>query len=139
MDSLGEYIYLIVIIIAALSSIFKKKKKTQEREQHLPEAFPDFPELDDVIPEPEVRPVAKPAYVAPKPPPVPKTAFANIPTYENAGNISKLKTGKSVKSSKETVFVEIEAENNFIQDIQFDDLDEAKRAFVYAEIFNRKY
>jgi type IV secretory pathway VirB10-like protein len=150
MDSLGDYIYLIVIVIAALSSILKKKKKVPESERELPEAFPDFPDLDDVIPEPEVRPVPRPVYVAPTPPPPPpvqsvsqppvqRTAFEKIASYENTNDMSKLRAKMSIKPNKEFVSMEVEKDDSPVFEIQLDSVEEAKRAFVYAEIFNRKY
>ena len=146
MDSLGDYIYLIVIVIAALSSILKKKKKVQQSEQELPEAFPDFPDLDDVIPEPEVRRVPEPVFVAPATPvksvtqaPVQKTAFDKIASYENTNDMSKLRAKMSVKPNREFVSMEVEKDDTPVFEIQLDSVEEAKRAFVYAEVFNRKY
>ncbi len=144
MDSLGDYIYLIVIVIAALSSIIGRKKKAKQREQELPEAFPDFPDLDDVIPEPEVRRAPRPVYVAPPPPPplkapLQKSAFEKMTSYENTNDMSKLRAKMSIKPSKEFVTMEVESDDGPVFEIQLDNAEEAKRAFVYAEVFNRKY
>jgi hypothetical protein len=140
MDSLGDYIYLIIIVIAALSSILKKKKKTQKNDQELPEAFPDFPDLDDVIPEPEVRRVPEPVFVTTPPPPVfQKQTSNNIPTFDNTNDMSKLRAKMSLKPRKEFVSTELETEDNTAIEIQLDSVEEVKKAFVYAEVFNRKY
>jgi len=50
MDSIGDYIYLIIIIIAALSGVLKKKKPVQS---HIPDSEPqDFEEvLRELIPQ----------------------------------------------------------------------------------------
>ncbi|MCE5332345.1 MAG: hypothetical protein LLF95_09420 [Bacteroidales bacterium] len=137
MDSIGDYIYLIIIIIAALSGILKKKKPVQSP---APDSEPqDFEEiLRELIPQ---EPVI-----------VPQQSFnaqtqketASIISYENTDDISALKAKKQVSNlnhdmqSAEKIKI-AEDENNINNEIHLNSAEEAKRAFIYAEIFNKKY
>jgi len=67
MDSIGDYIYLIVIAIAALSGLFKKKKQPAATVPHddepidIEEQLRELFEEKKVQPQPEIiRPVEKP-------------------------------------------------------------------------------
>ncbi len=137
MDSIGDYIYLIIIIIAALSGILKKKKPVQSR---TPDSEPqDFEEvLRELIPQ-------EPAIV-------PQQSFkaqtqketASIINYENTDDISALKAKKRVSNLNHDMQraekIKIaEDENNINNEIHLNSAEEAKRAFIYAEIFNKKY
>ncbi|MDD2285068.1 MAG: hypothetical protein PHQ11_06685 [Paludibacter sp.] len=133
MDSLGDYIYLIVILIAAISSILSKKKKKQAIEVETT----NFPDLEDVIPgftenvQPE-SPVNNERRV--------KEAEHIIPTYDTVQDISVMKAKKQVKSVKQHKEPEPEAEEtSFLSEIELDTVDEVKKAFIYAEIINRRY
>lgn len=133
MDSLGDYIYLIVILIAGISSILGKRKKKREAEVETV----DFPDLEDIIPEftDYVRP-EKPVYQEIKN----NEAKVEIPTYDTVKDVSVMKAKKQVKpvkSFKELQPDELEVPNSY--EIELDNIDEAKKAVIYSEIFNRKY
>lgn len=133
MDSLGDYIYLIVILIAGISSILGKRKKKREAEVETT----DFPDLEDIIPEftEYVKP-EKPVYQQIKK----KEAKTEIPTYDTVSDISVMKAKRQVKpvrSFNELQQEEPETFNSY--EIELDNVDEAKKAVIYSEIFNRKY
>ncbi len=133
MDSLGDYIYLVVILIAGISSILGKRKKKREAEVETV----DFPDLEDIIPEftDYVKP-EKPVYQQIKK----KEAKVEIPTYDTVRDMSVMKAKKQVKPVRpfdELQTEESEASNSY--EIELDNIDEAKKAVIYSEIFNRKY
>lgn len=137
MDSIGDYIYLIIIIIAALSGILKKKKPVQS---HTPDSEPqDFEEvLRELIPQ-------EPAIVPQQPfKAQTQKETASIISYENTDDISALKAKKQVSNLNHDMQraekIKIaEDEKNKNNEIHLNSAEEAKRAFIYAEIFNKKY
>lgn len=160
MDSLGDYIYLIIIALAGLSSFLKKKKKETESTD-LPENerpdygdIPGFPKAEkdwweeesDYQPEPAAQPV-KPVYAELKPikQSTDRVALETMESYEYSKDIQKLRIKKTVhesglKNNSGSMMLDIEnEENTFLSSIRLDDVDDAKRAFIYTEIFNRKY
>jgi hypothetical protein len=155
MDDFGDYIYLIAIAIAAISSILKKKKKKTEEQQR--EAGEDmFPDLDDVIPDiPEYQPEkVKPVYqeVVFDAPVVNKPAARVLDYTEVLDNqlgyeaINDVKKARAVKMVNKITKTEIktlpgfeETEPEQPSEYLLQNEEEAKRAIIYAEIFNRKY
>jgi len=155
MDDLGDYIYLIAIVIAAISSILKKKKKKAEEQQQ--EVGGDmFPDLDDVIPDiPEYQPEkVKPVYVEviKEAPVISKpvnrsmdyqNVLDNTTGYETVADVNKARARKMVNKMTKTEIKTIpgfeapepEQQSEYVLQNE----DEAKRAIIYAEIFNRKY
>ena len=68
MDSLGDYIYIVIIAIAALSSIFKKKKEKQPApETGSDSSSDDFEELlRELLPQKNTPPVVQPEAITEK-------------------------------------------------------------------------
>lgn len=141
MDSLGDYIYIIILAIAGLSGLLKKKKKTETSsapkstkrswEDVLRELTPIEPEPEPVIFEPEPAPVAK--TIEPQ----------KIISYETVSDPSELRSKKSAshfsppkKQKKEEIEV---IEEKPVLEFSLNSPDDARRAFIYSEIFNRKY
>jgi hypothetical protein len=149
MDDIGDYIYLIVIAIAGLSSLLKKKKKPQGATENQERDMTGFPDLDDVIP--EIREVFTPRevivpreVVVPRPREVVMEVKQDkmqtmIPTYENQTDFTKMRSKMTLKNQKKTVFEEPEPEETKRISIALESSDDAARAFVYSEIFNRRY
>lgn len=130
MDSIGDYIYLIIIIIAALSGIFKKNKPKTVRQTTMPE----IDEMDEME-EPFFQDI--------------KTAKGNETIYQplsfdTATDFSKLKAQKQVvitskfTNTNEVLNLESEETTNETE-YKFETYDDVKKAVVYSEIFNRKY
>jgi hypothetical protein len=156
MDDFGDYIYLIAIVIAGLSSLLRKKKPAQQQGR-----AEDMPDLDDVIPDVD-QSWNEPYETVYKPEPVSgtgtytsqespggrpfefttmkKTEKAPL-TYETVADFIKLKAQKTVKpvsnlvKNYEEAVVVVEPEIF----IEFENADDVKKAFIYSEIFNRKY
>lgn len=144
MEDLGDYIYIIVLAVVGLSSLLRKKKKAAEGTEVLSD-FPDLPDLDDVIP--EYTRYDTPSKPVPPPPPahplqrvdLKKERMASVMTYENTTDFTKLRSRNTFQDhhSKKVEIIELEEEETL--DVSFETTDDAKRAFVYSEIFNRKY
>ena len=142
MREVGDYIYLVIIIIAALSSIFKKKK---EKSLQLPvpeRKTRNFEEiLQEMLPMEEEPPVLQSVSK-----PIESTFEAQpILTYENTTDFSTLKaqkhvnrelTNNQIRENKKIVDEELADE---IIKIEFCNPDDARKAFIYSEIFNKKY
>jgi hypothetical protein len=137
MDSIGDYIYLIVIIIAAISSVMKKKKKKEEQSRPGQEMFPD---LDDVIPE---YSIPEPRVFIPEPIQVKKENVVekidNLQGYESVADFKKVKAKKSVhvEIKKPVEFKDVEQEPD--SEFRLDSMDEVRKAFIYSEILAKKY
>ncbi len=141
MEDLGDYIYLILIAIAGLSGLLKKKK---EKPTQIPTVEDYKPVTEDVwedfLPEnPEVHV------------PEPKKSFfdweikdAKIATYENTEDVNALRAKKSIERNKSSV-QKIPKKQVVVEEvypdlnIEFATVEDARTAFIYAEIFNKKY
>jgi hypothetical protein len=155
MDSLGDYIYLIILVIAALSGMLKKKKKSADIntapakpkrswEDVLRELTPiDEEEAEEEYTEPAFD-NATPATASPAMVEYVKVEPAKIMSYENTEDSSKLRAQRNMSNissknkpsnAKKEIVTAITVENEF----SLDTPDEARRAFIYSEIFNRKY
>jgi hypothetical protein len=109
----------------------KRKKKTSEE-------YESIPDLEDVIPEYTVyseseRPVYQEIKKKEKP--------IEIPSYETVKDFSVMKAKKQVnKSTSHFVGSEVlESDDTFFNVLELETPDEARKAFIYSEIFNRKY
>ena len=141
MDDIGDYIYLIIIAIAGLSGLLKKKK-----EKPTPMPIEDDPSTvmedvwEDFLPD---NPVVRV--------PEPKESFfeweikeKKIATYENTDDPNTLRAKNKVekyKSSMKSTPKKIVVEENVSAeyDIEFKTVEDARTAFIYAEIFNKRY
>ena len=144
MDSLGDYIYLIVIGIAALSGILKKKKKTPVATSSPEDILTEFEEeTKEYYPQEVFSPEI---YRTPKEEPQKskKITHTEFLSYESTNDISELKARKQVSrleknmQKNKDVIVEDDVPEELLE-IRLGTASEAKRAFIYSEIFNRKY
>ncbi|MDD3077808.1 MAG: hypothetical protein PHH37_01730 [Paludibacter sp.] len=155
MHDAGDYIYLVIIIIAAISGILKQKKKKEDAAQKTNSGKkPVFEEiLRELIPEenaPQATIETKPVFetVANK-----NTSEPRYKTYENTTNFSELKARKdllihkndiekhhshfsSPKKDSSTIAI---TDDEDIGGLHLTNVEEARKAFIYSEIFNRKY
>jgi hypothetical protein len=120
-----------------LSGILKKKKAVQSP---TPDPDPqDFEEvLRELIPQEPVIVRQQPFKAQTQ------KETPSIISYENTDDISALKAKKQVSNlnhdMQKTEKIKIaEDENNINNEIHLSSAEEAKRAFIYAEIFNKKY
>lgn len=144
MDSIGDYFYLILLILAGLSGLLKKKKVTTTSNPNPTTTKKSWEEvLRDLIPIEEEETLKTTEVVtqvttkAPEP-------FLNFETSaEFIVPLDKKPTTRFVNTFFAMEKVENqqnnEITNGFLGQIQLNSLEDAKRAFVYSEIFNRKY
>jgi len=147
MDSIGDYIYLIILALAGISGLFKKKKETTTSTA-TPKTNPTSTKkswedvLRDLIPIEEEE-IYKTQEVTPQ-----AVNQAPEPFLNYEANIER---AKPIERKQPTRFVNTfaakekledkkneETNNAFLAQIQLSSIDDAKRAFVYSEIFNRK-
>lgn len=134
MEDFGDYFYLIVIAIAALSSLFKKKKPTAATVPHdepidIEEQLRELFEEKKVQPQPEiVKPVEKPK----------ENSFSNYKSYETTTDTASLRAHKQVTKIPKTP-VQMQEEVPAMLTVELDTVEQARKAFIYSEIFNRKY
>lgn len=152
MEDFGDYIYLIAIVIAGLSSLLKKKKPATIQQES------DMPDLEDVLPETEeefypyedtsgrTQPLyGEVPYREPAPqgtPAVQAKQDERVPvSYETVADFMKLRAKKTVQMKHQLKDVIKTEELNELPDLQLEleSAEDVKRAFVYSEIFNRKY
>ena len=140
MDSIGDYIYLIVIIVAGISSIFKNKNKDKNTTPKPKSA--ESEDLGEVLREIfSPKPEKKPEVIYQKPvTEIKKTAFETIESYENTTNISNLKAKKEItRPISSNLHVTIQPEIAESTEYSINSIEEARAAFISAEIFTRKY
>jgi len=134
MDSIGDYIYLIIFVIAGLSSLFKKKKTQAIPSADEDDDSPIFGDYKSEVIEPEIKNIE----------PIKNEKQTFIKSYENTTNFTDLKAKKQVSKN----FKEVPKPENRIsiiddfQDanfIELNTLNDARKAFIYSEIFNKKY
>ncbi|NDP20683.1 MAG: hypothetical protein GZ091_06355 [Paludibacter sp.] len=142
MDSFGDYIYLIILAVAGLSGLLKKKKtdssstapSTTKRswQDVLRELTPVEEETQEIYEEPITK--VEPVKVEP----------VTIMSYETTDDSSKLRAKRNASqitssnksySDQKKVVLAIQPVNEY----SINSPEEARRAFIYSEIFNRKY
>jgi hypothetical protein len=138
MEDLGDYIYLIAIVIAGLSSLLGKKKRKPLQTEMLED---DMPDLDDVIPEYQTSYDPFVITEAVVPPPTVRHVASSPSNYKKASEFTKLSARKTVKMEPSKVILDASdtsrPEDHY--NVEFETMEDVKRAIVYAEIFNRKY
>jgi hypothetical protein len=144
MDSLGDYLYLIIIAIAGISGLLKKKKDPTKS------AAPSTTKRswEDVLREltPIENEEVEEKYVEPvytKVEPV-KLEPAKVMSYETIDDSSKLRAKRNTSTitssnksypDQKKVALAVQSDNEYA----LNSPEEARRAFIYSEIFNRKY
>lgn len=146
MDNIGDYLYLLIIAVAAISGLIKKKAKSAEShelpKQPRKKAF-DFDEiLRELIPE-ETKPVVPPKPVVYQP--ITKAATNEDLSYETASDPSALRAKKHISKLandlNEIKPIEIQYSEPVYRgvNVSLETVEDARQAFIYSEIFNRKY
>ncbi len=146
-DKLGDYIYLAIIVLtfvfSALKGVFKKKgeKKSETHQDDIPFEPVGYELIDDPDPDWDDYPGEEPAEPKPvipfveaisqmKPQPMvfhqPKSSMR---VEEEGGRHEHFSRSKKA----------VEKLTDTAQEYEINDADAMRRAFVYSEIFNRKY
>ncbi len=131
----GDILYIVVLIVFILSGFLKKKKKVATKDQANP--TPSFSgnemqNYDDWYTEKE----AERPYVKEKP-----LNEEIIINYNSAKDISSYKSRQKqeIKETKKYDDSKITNEDDFLSQIELNTQEQAKKAFIYSEIFQRKY
>lgn len=141
MDNVGDWIYIVFLIVAAISGLFssknKKKRPTQVLGQPGHDSYPEentssgkgFWEIleEATIPQKPEAPTA-PIHKKKKKTPAPK------PSFSTGQEIPKSKI-----SSSQPMNFPAEEEHSMLEDIEFNNAEELRKAVIYSEILNRKY
>ncbi len=147
MDNFGDIIYVVLLIVAAIvSGIMKKgKKETKTQTNPRPVAQPvDDEDWKDIFKQWEPETVKEPTVT--KPTPTQTKTSSNfqkkIESYETVSNVEDLRVrNRFAKNDAEEDLSEVEAIDvtNIAEEIKLSTPEDAKAAFVYSEIFARKY
>jgi len=147
-------LYILIFIIAIVSSVRKNKKKTQQAQQQAKKVektvveqkkseFQDFIQQlkeqfgEDIPEDKKLQPIQTEQ-------PISFNKKRNYTDKERKLTDSKVYIesklqGKNVKTQKNLTILETEEEVAEDIDIQFVEIDDARKAFIFSEIWNRKY
>jgi len=144
MDSLGDYLYLIIIAIAGISGLLKKKKDPTKSAapSTTKRSWEDvLRELTPIENEEVVEKHVEPVYTKVEPV---KMAPPKVMSYETIDDSSKLRARRNTSTitssnksnpDQKKVVLAVQSDNEY----SLNSPEEARRAFIYSEIFNRKY
>ena len=156
MEGIGDYIYLIILALAGLSGLLKKKKPANADQDQAPakpkrtweDVLRELTPIDqeEIVKEKEIA-KAKEVKVENVEEPIKRIKVEPSPyiSYETSGDKSSMKARKQVSQLKSSTksapleVIEVVPTRNFLTDFKLDSPEDARRAFVYSEIFNRKY
>ncbi len=157
MDDIGNIIYLILIVLAGVSSLFKKKKNAKPIVTSDPEPHNSWEQIREELEEiskeyKEKKSFEQPIVVQTEanhsveiPQGSLETISADEPfSYDKSYNNVKK---QSYPSRKQSFFNEIKSNDIFESDeeikkqssIQFNNIEEVRKAIIYNEILTRKY
>lgn len=145
MDNLGDWIYIVFLVVAALSGLFssknKKKRPTQvlgqpeydtTQEEHTPSGKGFWEILEEVTTE---RPKQK---TVTETTPNKKKNKKDI-RQSNPFLAAEQEIHQSKVSSSRPINFPTEEEHSLLEDIEFNNAEELRKAVIYSEILNRKY
>ena len=141
MDNVGDWIYIVFLIVAAISGLFSSKNKKKRPTQVLGQPGHDsYPEENTSsgkgfweILEEATTPQKLEAPTAPIHKKKKKTP-ASKPFLSTEQEIQKSKL-----SSSQPMNFPAEEEHSMLEDIEFNNAEELRKAVIYSEILNRKY
>ena len=141
----GNIIYLVILVAFMLSGLLKKRKRTASNTQNQqPEPVLEHTEVedfDDWFMKDEPQQVIPPP-VQTVPPPV-QTIPIPAQTFVSAQNTGRKVSEPRRQQPKFTAPVQLndDTNNNSIEtiNVELSTPEDARRAFVYSEIFQRKY
>ena len=141
MDNVGDWIYIVFLFVSAISGLFssknKKKRPTQVLGQPGHDSYPEentssgkgFWEILEEATTPQ-KPEAPTAPIQKKK----KKTPASKPFLSTEQEIQKSKV-----SSSQPMNFPAEEEHSMLEDIEFNNAEELRKAVIYSEILNRKY
>ena len=142
---IGNLLYIAFVVLILIANFFKKKKKTERRRPQNPErvgpvlADPrkSFEELLQEFTNP-TQPAPPPPPAKPKPIPQPPSGVESVRLSEPVPLKKKEHSAMKTEYGKFNELEKSELRPSPYAEV-FHDLDNARRAFVYSEIFKRKF
>jgi|GEM_PF-3511682 len=140
MDNLGDYIYLIILAVVGISSLLKKKKVKPDAT-----AIPSIPEQDwedemrERNSEEEIEMEEKKKFRENQVIPIPVRPYQIPEEGTSSLRFTKQMTNSMTSKKQNTDETEIKSPAKAPRQIQLTNLQEAKDAFIYSEIFKKKY
>lgn len=145
MDNLGDWIYIVFLIVAAVSGLFssknKKKRPTQvlgqpeydtTQEEHTPSSKGFWEILEEATND---RPKQQTIATA-----IPEKKKNKKETRKSNPFLSaEQEIHQSKVSSSPIMNFPTEEEHSLLEDIEFNNIEELRKAVIYSEILNRKY
>jgi len=134
MDSIGDYLYILIFVGIIVVNILKNLKKQK------PVADPGYSENYS---EPKEDNEEEDFWRTPSPAPQEQTVqvqqIQHIRQIQNKRKDMETILQKNEPKEKSTGLLDEKEENKDSVSIAFNDKDDARRAFIYSEIWNRKY
>ena len=145
MEEFGDWIYVIILVIAGISSVISSFRKNAKQKAEEAQAQPEPQQREvirgDVFDDDfwgTVEPKQEPVTV--KPAPVSKPQYKSI--EQLSYHFNQHQEGASSFNHNKDVSILLESEDVYttvtLEDLP-KDTDDWRKAFVYNEIFNRKY
>ena len=128
MDSIGDYLYIIVFGVIIVVNILKyvKRQKPVETSDY----SGNYPESKDEKEEDDFwRTLSSP----------PQEPVVQVQQIQNKRKDVETIFPKNELKKKSAALLEEKEENKDSVSIEFNDRSDARRAFIYSEIWNRKY
>ncbi len=136
MDNAGDWIYIVLLVVIGISSLFGKKNKRRPTEI-LGQPDMDYPSEEGKTTEKGFWEMLEEEFnqtAQPKPAPAKPTASQKRKLKKQEEG-ARLLTDTSVR----TIDISQEETNPLLEDIDFKNTEELRKAVIYSEILNRKY
>lgn len=143
MDNAGDWLYIVFLIVAGISGLLSSKKKKKHptevlgqpgREivvEHKEAPQKGFWELLEEMQQEKTQPV-QPVVTSKKKQKTPKAA--SPASFENIKNASK-----ATFIARQSIMADNPVDDSLLDDMDFDNAAELRKAVIYSEILNRKY
>lgn len=148
MNDIGGYIVILIAVISTVVSMVQKSKKN-EQQSDKPLSQPEIPkwikeifgELSDDKPSKQPKPVQKSAPKIKKAKPVYNEVLDSNRRTTQSLRQTEMFDGLATRQAMHTEQVEQHknAEEHRRFDVKLDEIDDWQKAFVYSEIFRKKY
>lgn len=141
MDNLGDWIYIVFLIVAAVSGLFSSKKNKKRPAEVLRQPGNDMMPEEEATSEKgfwEILEEVKNTQPR-KQVPAPKRKKTIEKPTQNPFLTAENEIQKSKAVSSRPVNFPTEEDSNLLEEIEFNNLEELRKAVIYSEILNRKY
>jgi hypothetical protein len=137
MDSIGDYLYIIVFVVIIVVNILKvlRKQKPVATAAVTSDYSENYPSKKEI----EEDDFWKSLSSSFQQPAEQVQQVQNIQQRQNKRKDVETILPKDEPKKKSTGFLDEKEENRDSVSVAFNDRDDARRAFIYSEIWNRKY